>query len=54
MTTRAQSDAAGPSKKREYVAPDVRRFGTLRELTLDQKTTPMPLDNQGEGKGGKT
>ena len=40
--------------KREYSSPQLVEFGSLRELTLDQKVTPMPLDNQGQGVGGKT
>jgi hypothetical protein len=43
-----------PRTKREYSAPQLVEFGSLRELTLDQKTTPMPSDNQGQGVGGKT
>jgi len=54
MTTRAQSDVPVPVEKHAYVAPQVRLFGTLRELTLDQKTNPMPADNSGGGQGGKT
>jgi hypothetical protein len=40
--------------KREYKSPRLVEFGGLRELTLDQKTTPMPDDNRGQGVGGKT
>jgi len=54
MTTQARSDVAVPSRKHAYVAPQVRLYGTLRELTLDQKTNPMPADNSGGGQGGKT
>jgi hypothetical protein len=42
--------------KRPYNTPTMSVFGSLRELTLDQKVTPMPSDNQSpeKGVGGKT
>lgn len=53
MTHEAQMNG-NPRTKREYSSPRLVEFGSLRELTLDQKTTPMPADNQGQGVGGKT